>query len=580
MQEESSPLVTSSSSTSNQHAAADHEESSSYNNNTSTPTLIEEDYGVYKKQRHPIIVKFLQFKQFYQSEKLRKVRRWIAFVIGAAMMIAAGTQYAFSSISPSLKKRFDLTQTEVNTIGTAANLGTNFSFLFSLVNDFLGARSCSFVSGAFLFGSYFLMALTVSGAIPGAENYIALSAFMFIMGNSSGGAYTAAMTTSVKNFPERNRGLVVGVLASFFGISSAIYSGSYQYIFQLQLQPYMIFCAVLGGIVVLILGTVFLDGKSSADKNDAGKKVSTANTINSSQQEATTTSEEGKPIVVDPSTGELPAEQTLESTTMMEEDTQTYEEDELREKLQQLEIPNVNSLKMLISLDFWLAFLVIFIVVGSGITVINNLGSLVLAYGGYNGQQNMMVIVFSICNCLGRLLFGILSDKLLSPKRGITRITFLSICIVMMTVIQFLFAVMPLEGFYPLIIFLGICYGGTYALTPTFNSERFGAKYFGMNSTIQSMAASLGSYAFSTGLAGYLYQVNIEKPRTLTCHGRPCYEATFYILSLLGCVALIISLILHKRTLWLYKTLYKRRHYATLLDRLISNNGKSTTKNI
>ena len=230
-----------------------------------------------------------------------------------------------------------------------------------------------------------------------------------------------------------------------------------------------------------------------------------------------------------------------------------------------------------------------------------------MAYGGYNGQQNMMVIVFSISNCLGRLLFGILSDKLLSPKRGITRITFLSICIVMMTVIQFLFAVMPLEGFYPLIIFLGvsftkfyncksnvntnqfiqiclitfqICYGGTYALTPTFNSERFGAKYFGMNSTIQSMAASLGSYAFSTGLAGYLYQVNIEKPRTLTCHGRPCYEATFYILSLLGCVALIISLILHKRTLWLYKTLYKRRHYATLLDRLISNNGKSTTKNI
>ena len=139
------------------------------------------------------------------------------------------------------QRRFDLTQTEVNTIGTAANLGTNFSFLFSLVNDFLGARACSLVSGIFLFGSYFAMSLTVSGAIPWAENYIALSVFMFLMGNASGGGYTASITTSIKNFPERNRGLV-GKLTLVFNFCDCL---SWSACFMFWYQQCFLLCILL-----------------------------------------------------------------------------------------------------------------------------------------------------------------------------------------------------------------------------------------------------------------------------------------------------------------------------------------------
>lgn len=197
----------------------------------------------------------------------------------------------------------------------------------------------------------------------------------------------------------------------------------------------------------------------------------------------------------------------------------------------------------------------------------------------------------------------------------------------MMTIVQFLFAVMPLGGIYVLVILLGvsrrgriweefiqniviivinnnisqfynfiphvnadilistlnvtlkiffettiidtqICYGGTFALTPAFNSERFGSKYFGMNSTIQSMAASLGSYAFSTGMAGAIYQANVVPPRTLTCHGRDCYEGTFFILSFLCCIALVFCMILQYRTKWLYSTMYRRKLLAHRLETL------------
>ena len=179
----------------------------------------------------------------------------------------------------------------------------------------------------------------------------------------------------------------------------------------------------------MLMGPLFLDSNSSADKHSQEKKKEPNTSIN---------------------------EETESQNSSNQTNEEENELDTMKDKLNDLQVPSMNSFRMLLSLDFYLVFLIIFIIVGSGITIINNLGSVVLAYGGHNGQQNLMVIIFSICNCAGRLLFGLLSDKFLNPQRNITRITFLAICIVLMSITQFLFAVMPLEGFYPLIILLGV----------------------------------------------------------------------------------------------------------------------------
>lgn len=66
---------------------------------------VKEEVSIYgDKKKNPILLQIIKFKNFYQSESLRRVRRWVALVIGALVMIACGTQYSFSSISPSLKK--------------------------------------------------------------------------------------------------------------------------------------------------------------------------------------------------------------------------------------------------------------------------------------------------------------------------------------------------------------------------------------------------------------------------------------------------------------------------------------------
>jgi len=79
------------------------EASSLLNPGTHEPNQTEET-PIFGKKKNPIIRAFLRMKEVYQSESLRKVRRWIALIVGAVIMVACGTQYAFSSISPSLKK--------------------------------------------------------------------------------------------------------------------------------------------------------------------------------------------------------------------------------------------------------------------------------------------------------------------------------------------------------------------------------------------------------------------------------------------------------------------------------------------
>ena len=61
-----------------------------------------------------------------------------------------------------------------------------------------------------------------------------------------------------------------------------------------------------------------------------------------------------------------------------------------------LEPPVVNPFRMLLTLDFYLFFIIYLIGSGCGLVIINNLGAIVVAYGGYNGQQDVMVQLLSV----------------------------------------------------------------------------------------------------------------------------------------------------------------------------------------
>jgi hypothetical protein len=61
-----------------------------------------------------------------------------------------------------------------------------------------------------------------------------------------------------------------------------------------------------------------------------------------------------------------------------------------------------------IKADFWLLFLVYFVGVGSGVTVLNNLAQIGIAQGVHDTKN--LLSLFSFCNFVGRLGGGVVSE--------------------------------------------------------------------------------------------------------------------------------------------------------------------------
>ena len=188
------------------------------------------------------------------------------------------------------------------------------------------------------------------------------------MGQGSAGGYLASMSTNLKNFSETNRGLVVGILASCFGLSGFVFSSTYSYIFHQKLEDYLLFTSIIG-TVVIASGAIFMNANT---KKPEPKKE---------EPQVDNTQEEANPLNEGKEEG------------VVEEEKKVYADISANKKL---DPPSVNPLRMLISLDFYLIFVAYFLGAGCGLVIINNLGSIVMAYGGYKGQQNVMVQLLSV----------------------------------------------------------------------------------------------------------------------------------------------------------------------------------------
>lgn len=209
----------------------------------------------------------------------------------------------------------------------------------------------------------------------------------------SGAAFVSAFATSIKNFDPVHRGKVVGILAASFGISSALFTSLFAYVFRGNLLLFLL-CVSIVTFVVPMLGIAFLG-------------------VNPQMQDTSTSS-------------------SLDNEM---DESQLEEHDETRlNRIKSLIIRNIippstnqenyNPIQMILTFDFWLYCCMFFAGIGSGVVVFNNLGSMVVSYGGHNGEQSKFVIILSLSNCLGRIFFGFISDRFAATA---TRVTFLNI---------------------------------------------------------------------------------------------------------------------------------------------------------
>jgi hypothetical protein len=150
----------------------------------------------------------------------------------SSVMLSAGTAYMFSLYGPQLQHELQISQSKLAFIASCANIGLFvggpiFGYCYyndrSLVDKYpsksvlfflFGAIgiSCGYIGTSFVLDGYF------------TSHYLFLSALYLLIGFGSAASYHCALATNYRNWPDQYRSVAVGLTVSFFGLSAFVFS--------------------------------------------------------------------------------------------------------------------------------------------------------------------------------------------------------------------------------------------------------------------------------------------------------------------------------------------------------------------
>jgi hypothetical protein len=204
----------------------------------------------------------------------------------------------------------------------------------------------------------------------------------------------------------------------------------------------------------------------------------------------------------------------------------------------------------LCTVDYIIYLGIIFSGAGSGLVIINNIGDFVISLGGAKNEQVQYVSLISVGNCLGRMLFGFLSDRFLHV---LTPPAFLFVLVFLTGLGTFLISICDLASLNVYVLIIGIAYGGYWSVGPIFLTDRFGVDRFSVTYGMSNVATAMGTFILSSGLQTYVYQQHLS-PGSSFCYGLHCFQLTMYTLTTLNVLAACGALWLVKRSRRLYDT--------------------------
>ncbi|EFJ24061.1 hypothetical protein SELMODRAFT_101779 [Selaginella moellendorffii] len=177
--------------------------------------------------------------------------RWMGLCVGMWMQACGGISYAFSLYSADLKQVMGYNQELIDALGTAKDIGGNVGIVSGLLID---RTSASFVLlvGGLMHLSFYSMVWRFSFVFL----RVCLTCFFMcgiIMLGTNGATWfnTAVLVTCMRNFPS-DRGVVVGLLKGFIGLSGAIFTQVYTAIYAPHTGPFLLFCATFPPMVALV----------------------------------------------------------------------------------------------------------------------------------------------------------------------------------------------------------------------------------------------------------------------------------------------------------------------------------------
>ena len=182
--------------------------------------------------------------------------RWVVLSASLLAEVCGGAMYAFPVYSEQLRVSLGYAQWQISSLALASNIGFFCNVPSGIVQDRWGTRATVCCGIVLNFVGYFLLYLVATGTI--VVPYPAVFGVSVLWGNGAGWFDTAVMSVNMVNFAEK-RGIVVGMIKAFFGLSSALISLLYFGFFNAMGAPsnaqnFILFLAVgLSAIGLLVL---------------------------------------------------------------------------------------------------------------------------------------------------------------------------------------------------------------------------------------------------------------------------------------------------------------------------------------
>ncbi|XP_021757836.1 protein NUCLEAR FUSION DEFECTIVE 4-like [Chenopodium quinoa] len=554
--------------------------------------------------------------------KVGKRPPWVGLGAAVWVQIASGNPYTFPLYSHSLKSVLGFNQRQLTMLGVANDIGENVGLLPGIIcNKFppwiilsIGASCCFF--------GYGVLWLALSRTVLFLPNWLLWLALV-VGTNSSAWLSTAVLVTNMRNFPV-SRGTVAGILKGYSGLSAAVYTEIYSVILHSSSPNLLLFLAlgvpilcflvmylvrpcspssrdnsaenghfVFIQVASILLGIYLLTTTILGDFLSLSRPISyiiltvmilflmaplmipLKMTLSPSNPRATGINdaldtdslnsfiEDGKtePLLT-PTSSEANLKNLYENEDLSDIDLLLAEgEGAIKKKRRPKRGEDFTFREAIVKADFWLLFLVYFVGVGSGVTVLNNLAQIGIAYG--MPDATILLTLFSFFNFAGRLGGGSVSEYFVRT-RTLPRTIWLTCTQVVMIIVYLLFAWGVKGTLYAATGMLGLCYGVQFSIMIPTASELFGLKNFGVIYNFMSIGNPLGALLFSGLLAGYIYDhevskqygVNMLSANSHTCFGPNCFRITFLVLACVCGIGSILSVVLTIRLKPVYQMLY------------------------
>ena len=483
--------------------------------------------------------------------------RWASLAAGLIIEAVSGGTYAFGVFSPQIKAELNYTQQEIQTVGSAGSIGYYIAIVTGLAIDSIGVFASMIIGSLLSFIGYFLWYLSASKEI--ASNVSLVSLYSFLASQGAVWVGTCVIFCGAINF-RKNTGTIVGILKSLSGLSASFLTLFYSNMFRPNVNNFLLFLSIIGSVAPFLCSFLVklarIEQGSKPMSLFEQKKITFLYislvvlslyiiSISLSLSLNALSTNVGYPlgmvaILLLISGASLYQPKQKENTDV---ETQESKADCLSKNEQ-----GASFFEGLFSLDMLLVFLILFTGVGSGVAIINNLGTLVQSLGGESNQQDVYVSLVSFSNMIGRLSLGVLSD-FSSPR--LRRPWFLLVCVTSMGLCCILLAFANLNLLYLGVIWAGVSYGGFWTLSPSFLFEIFGPSNFASMYAISILGPAIASYVLGTTLAATIYTMN-SPPGSTICVGPSCYRDTFLILAGLCFFGSICAIFLSLRCRHIY----------------------------